>query len=263
MDEASNTAASNSGEKQKFFAGSVTFCGQRYTCQCRGSSSKSASAVGVDAVHSRSRRRSVTDVGLPLAGTHRPGSLHRFYENLRRIRGCPRGRQSRRPLQRPLLSPVGADDSVRPQTAPVFTGTFGEFATSSRADVGIGPYMTPANSHRPAKFNRRASLPQPFKGSCYQIWCIVTGGAYQSAREVTWCVRNDYKNRFLPELYPQDAPNASQRPFSPPSFPARRKRWGRRRRVGNGLDGYIKQPHSGRMGLFMHMGGGSYSAEMR
>jgi len=27
MDEASNTAASNSGEKQKFFAGSVTFCG--------------------------------------------------------------------------------------------------------------------------------------------------------------------------------------------------------------------------------------------
>ena len=27
MDEASNTAASNSGEKQKFFAGSVTFAG--------------------------------------------------------------------------------------------------------------------------------------------------------------------------------------------------------------------------------------------
>ena len=64
----------------------------------QGPSSKSASAVGVDAGHSRSRRRSVTDVGLPLAGTHRPGSLHRFSENLRRIRGCPRGRQSRRPL---------------------------------------------------------------------------------------------------------------------------------------------------------------------
>ena len=105
MDEASNTAAPNSGEKQKFFAGSVTFCGQRYTCQCRDSSSKSASAVGVDAGHSRSRRRNVTDVGLPLAGTHRPGSLHRFSENLRRIRGCPMGRQSRRPLQRPSLSP--------------------------------------------------------------------------------------------------------------------------------------------------------------
>ena len=98
MDEASNTAASNSGEKQKFFAGSVTFCGQRYTCQCRGSSSKSASAVGVDAGHSRSRRRSVTDVDLTLAGAHRPGSLHRFSENLRRIRGCPAGRCGHRPL---------------------------------------------------------------------------------------------------------------------------------------------------------------------
>ena len=49
------------------------------------------------------------------------------------------GRQSRRPLQRPLLSPVGADDSVRPQTAPVFTGISGEFAAAQRADVGIGP----------------------------------------------------------------------------------------------------------------------------
>ena len=163
MDEASNTAASNSGEKQKFFAGSVTFCGQRYTCQCRGSSSKSASAVGVDAGH---------------------------------IRNAP---------------------------------------SSRTAVTGVGPYMTPANSCCPANFECKAFLPQSFKGSCYQIWCIVTGGAYLSAREVTWCVRNDYKNRFLPELYPQDAPNASQRPFSPPSFPARRKRWGRRRRVGNAL----------------------------
>ena len=31
----------------------------------------------------------------------------------------------------------------------------------------------------------------------------------------------------------QKAPNASKRPFSPPSFPARRKRRGRRRRVRN------------------------------
>jgi hypothetical protein len=35
--------------------------------------------VGVDAGHSRSRRRSAADVGLPLAGTHRPGRMHRFY----------------------------------------------------------------------------------------------------------------------------------------------------------------------------------------
>ena len=39
----------------------------------------------------------------------------------------------------PLYS-VGADDSVRPQDTPLFTGIFGEFVTSHRADVGIGPY---------------------------------------------------------------------------------------------------------------------------
>ena len=135
----------------------------------------------------------VTDVGLPLAGTHRPGSLHRFYENLRRIRGCPRGRQSRRPLQRSLLSPVGADDSVRPQTAPVFTGIYSESVAAQRADVGIGPYMTPANSCCPANFECKAFLPQSFKGNYYQIWCIVTGGAYQIARRVSPCVRNTQK----------------------------------------------------------------------
>ena len=126
---------------------------------------------------------------------------------------------------------------IGPAVCTVFTKISGEFAAAQRADVGIGPYMTPANSCCSANFECKAFLPQSFKGNYYQIWCIVTGGAYQSAREVTWCVRNDYKNRFLPELYPQDAPNASQRPFSPPSFPARRKRWGRRRCVGNGLDG--------------------------
>ena len=116
-----------------------------------------------------------------------------FSENLRRIRGCPRGRQSRRPLQRLLLSPVGADDSVRPQTAPVFTGIYGESVAAQRADVGIGPYMTPANSCCPANFECKAFLPQSFKGSCYQIWCIVTGGAYQTARRVSPCVRNTQK----------------------------------------------------------------------
>ena len=178
---------------------------------------------------------------------------------------------------------------IGPAVCTVFPKISGEFAAAQRADVGIAPYMTPANPHRPANFKRRASLPQPFKGSCYQIWCIVTGGAYLSAREVTWCVRNDYKNRFLPELYPQDAPNASQRPFSPPIFSGKAEKMGppevRRKRprrneppryarsllssasvssfpnrkrfaglrLGFGLDGNIKQPHSGRMGLFMHI----------
>ena len=52
--------------------------------------------------------------------------------------------------------PVGADDSVRPQTAPVFTGIYGESVAAQRADVGIGPYMTPANSCCPANFECKA-----------------------------------------------------------------------------------------------------------
>ena len=76
-------------------------------------------AVEADAGHSRSRRRSVTDVGLPLAGTHRPGRMHRFYGNLRRICNFSMGRQSRRPLQQPFALSVGEDDSVRPRDVPI------------------------------------------------------------------------------------------------------------------------------------------------
>ena len=79
----------------------------------------SAAPVGADAGHSRSRRRSVTDVGLPLAGTHRPGRMHRFYGNLRRICNFSMGRQSCRPLQQPFALSVGADDSVRPRDVPI------------------------------------------------------------------------------------------------------------------------------------------------
>ena len=61
---------------------------------------------------------------------------------------------------------------------------------AQRADVGIGPYMTPANSCCPANFECKAFLPQSFKGNYYQIWCIVTGGAYISAP-------------FLPHLFRQ------------------------------------------------------------
>ena len=68
-----------------------------------------------------------------------PAECTVLYGNLRRIRNCPMGRQSRRPLQQVSALPVGADDSVRPQNAVVFSEIYGEFATSSRADVGIGP----------------------------------------------------------------------------------------------------------------------------
>ena len=40
--------------------------------------------------------------------------------------------------------PVGADDPVRPLDAPVFYEIFDKFATSQRADVGIGPYSESA-----------------------------------------------------------------------------------------------------------------------
>ena len=48
----------------------------------------------------------------------------------------------------------------------------------------------PANPYCPANFKCRAFLPQPFKGSCSQIWRPVTGGAYHSARRVNMCVRS-------------------------------------------------------------------------
>ena len=151
MDEASNTAASNSSEKQKFFAGSVTFCGQRYTCQCRGSSSKSASAVGVDAGHSRN-------------------------------------------------------------------------APSSRTAVtGIGPYMTPANSCCPANFECKAEKMGPPEA------------------------RRKRPRRNEPPRYARSLLSSA----SVSSFPNRKRFAGLR--LGFGLDGYIKQPHSGRMGLFMHI----------
>ena len=138
-----------------------------------------------------------------------PAECTVLYGNLRRIRDFPMGRQSRRPLQQVSALPVGADDSVRPQNAVVFSEIYGEFATSSRADVGIGPYrarrrfaaahragQSPAptkawaNSYCFADFERRAFLHQSFKGNSYQSWCTVTGGAYLNARRTTLCVRN-------------------------------------------------------------------------
>ena len=120
--------------------------------------------------------------------------MKRFYGNSRKIRNFSLGRQSRRPLQRLLLSPVGADDSVRPRDAPDFTGIYGESVAAQRADVGIGPYMTPANSCCPANFECKAFLQQILNRSYSQIWCTITGGAYQIARRVSTCVRNICKS---------------------------------------------------------------------
>ena len=45
------------------------------------------------------------------------------------------------------------------------------------------------------------------------------------------------KHWFSPKIRGRKRQTVTQRPFSPPSFPARRKRWGRRRRVRNDHDG--------------------------
>ena len=83
---------------------------------------------------------------------------------------------------------------------PVHIGPLGSFdfavdyrknGAFCRADVGIGPYKTPANPYYFANFERKADLPQSFKGNCYQIRCTVTGGAYHSARRVSMCARNN------------------------------------------------------------------------
>ena len=77
-----------------------------------------------------------------------------------------------------------------------FTDIFGETAASQRADVGIGPYRTPANPYFPASFERKAFLQQILNRSYSQIWCTITGGAYQIARRVSTCVRNICKSDF-------------------------------------------------------------------
>ena len=65
----------------------------------------------------------------------------------------------------------------------------------------------------------------------------VSGGAYQDARRVTTEWNAELKHWGLPEFRGRTYPTVTKRPFSPPSFPARRKRRGRRRRVRNDHDG--------------------------
>ena len=71
--------------------------------------------------------------------------------------------------------PVGADDSVRPQDISVLR-------------------KSSANPYFPASFERKAFLQQILNRSYSQIWCTITGGAYQIARRVSTCVRNICKS---------------------------------------------------------------------
>ena len=118
--------------------------------------------VGADAGHSRSRRRSVTDVGLPLAGTHRPGRMHRFYGNLRRICNFSMGRQSRRPLQQPFALSVGADDSVRPRDVPILreSSANSQLPPTSKEVTACG---FAANSRRNSLHSAGRAEPRPYQ----------------------------------------------------------------------------------------------------
>ena len=57
---------------------------------------------------------------------------------------------------------VGVDAYIDPAECTISTEIFGEFVTSQRADVGIGPYKTSVNSYCSASFERKANLPQLF-----------------------------------------------------------------------------------------------------
>ena len=65
----------------------------------------------------------------------------------------------------------------------------------------------------------------------------VSGGTYQDIRKVTTEWNAELKHRGSPEFRCRKHQTVTKRPFSPPSFPARRKRRGRRRRVRNDHDG--------------------------
>ena len=71
---------------------------------------------------------------------HRPGRMHRFYRNLRRICNFSMGRQSCRPLQQPFALSVGEDDSVRPRDVPILR--------ESSANSQLPPYIQRGNCLR-------------------------------------------------------------------------------------------------------------------
>ena len=61
---------------------------------------------------------------------------------------------------RGCASKLACGRRIDPADCTVFTVICGEFATSQRADVGIGPYRTPANPYCLANFERKALLPE-------------------------------------------------------------------------------------------------------
>ena len=101
------------------------------------------------------------------------------------------------------------------------------FPRGARQEEAFGRLS--ADSYCLTDFERRAFLSQILNRNCLQICCTVAGGAYHNARKVSSCVRNNYKIGACLNCTRRMHQTATQRPFSPLSFPARRKRLGRRR----------------------------------
>ena len=149
--------------------------------------------------------------------------MHRVYGNLRRIRDFPTGRCGHRPLRTactqgsPLfkvepwvhrrfrstlnLATYPLRHFLRKYHLPLPRGARQEEAFASlkvflqirscqRAEQSPAPTKAWVNSYCFADFERRAFLPQQFKGNYYQIGSTVTGGAYLSSCKVSLCVRN-------------------------------------------------------------------------
>ena len=87
-----------------------------------------------------------------------------------------------------------ADRVVRPQDISVLRISSAKPQLPSGPMWASAPYMTPANSCCPANFECKAFLQQILNRSYSQIWCTITGGAYQIARRVSTCVRNICKS---------------------------------------------------------------------
>ena len=101
---------------------------------------------------------------------HRPGRMHRFYGNLRRICNFSMGRQSCRPLQQPFALSVGADDSVCPRDVPILRESSansqlpnGAMCASPPTSKEVTACGFAANSRRNSLHSAGRAEPRPYQ----------------------------------------------------------------------------------------------------
>ena len=173
---------------------------------------------------------------------HRPGRMHRFYGNLRRICTFSMGRQSRRPLQQPFALSVGEDDSVRPRDVPILreSSANSQLPPTSKEVTACG---FAANSRRNSLHSAGRAEPRPyqlrlhFNGFCVKqtvyglklMTLPLRGSWLRSEAEQTDEGTGQF--RFAVKFQQFDtSPHPLIRPFGPP-FPAGKVWYGRRAAV--------------------------------